>query len=260
METGDVGGATKAWCWSFGRCEFDESRWELRVAGEPVELERKPAEVLQYLLRHAGEVVTKAELLGSVWAGRVVVEAVLTNAVGKVRKALEGSGQEIVATLPKVGYRLVVPVSRRMVEYLPEDSRLQAGDAVPRRQNWKLEAPLARTEGNEVWLARHAKTREVRVFKFSLSGRGLHGLKREVTIARLLHEALGERGDFVRVLDWISTKRRISWNPSTVAWGWTAGPRAARCRACPCRCAWPCSWRPPMRWRPRTAWVCCTRT
>ena len=150
METGDVGGATKAWCWSFGRCEFDESRWELRVAGEPVELERKPAEVLQYLLRHAGEVVTKAELLGSVWAGRVVVEAVLTNAVGKVRKALEGSGQEIVATLPKVGYRLVVPVSRRMVEYLPEDSRLQAGDAVPRRQNWKLEAPLARTEGNEV--------------------------------------------------------------------------------------------------------------
>lgn len=202
METGDVGGATKAWCWSFGRCEFDESRWELRVAGEPVELERKPAEVLQYLLRHAGEVVTKAELLGSVWAGRVVVEAVLTNAVGKVRKALEGSGQEIVATLPKVGYRLVVPVSRRMVEYLPEDSRLQAGDAVPRRQNWKLEAPLARTEGNEVWLARHAKTREVRVFKFSLSGRGLHGLKREVTIARLLHEALGERGDFVRVLDW----------------------------------------------------------
>ncbi len=51
-------------------------------------------------------------------------------------------------------------------------------------------------------LARHAKTHEARVFKFSLAGKGLTSLKREVTVARLLREALGEREDFVRVLDW----------------------------------------------------------
>lgn len=198
----DVGGLVKAYCWSFGRAEFDESRWELRVAGQPVGLERKPLEVLQYLLRHAGEVVTKEELLAEVWAGRIVVEAVLTNAVGKLRKALDDGSQETVTTLSRVGYRLAVPVSRRPVEYLPEASQLQAGDAVPRRQNWKLETPLARTQGNEVWLARHAKTGETRVLKFSLTGKGLHALKREVTIARLLRGALGERGDFVRVIDW----------------------------------------------------------
>ena len=56
--TGEPGPQARAWCWTFGRCDFDESRWELRVAGKPVELERKPAEVLQYLLRHAGEAVT----------------------------------------------------------------------------------------------------------------------------------------------------------------------------------------------------------
>ena len=192
----------RAYVWTFGNAEFDEGRWRLRVAGREVELERKPLDVLQYLLRHAGEAVTKEELLASAWAGRIVVEAVLTNAIGKLRKALGDEAQDIVVTLPRVGYRLSVPVARKQAEFLPTASRLEAGIAVPRRPNWRLEAPLARTEGNEVWLARHAKTHEVRVFKFSLAGKGLHGLKREVTIARLLREALGEREDYVRVLDW----------------------------------------------------------
>ena len=198
----DVSRAAKAYCWTFGNAEFDEGRWQLRVAGQDVELEHKPLEVLQYLLRHAGEAVTKDELLAAVWAGRVVVEAVLTNAVGKLRRALADEAQDTVMTLPRVGYRLAVPVSRKAVEFVPDASRLETGDTVPRRPNWKLETPLARTQGNEVWLARHAKTRESRVFKFSLAGKGLHGLKREVTIARLLRDALGERSDFVPVLDW----------------------------------------------------------
>lgn len=199
---GDGAAGAKAYCWTFGNAEFDEARWQLRVAGEEVELERKPLEVLQYLLRHAGEAVTKEELLSACWAGRFVVDAVLTNAVGKLRKALGDDAQDVVATLPKVGYRLAVPVARKVVEFVPAASQLEAGSIVPRRPNWRLEAPLARTEGNEVWLARHAKTRETRVFKFSLAGKGLHGLKREVTIARLLRDALGERSDFVPVLDW----------------------------------------------------------
>ncbi|GAB1406449.1 hypothetical protein MASR1M8_03680 [Thermomonas brevis] len=204
MATDEGAGETRAavYCWTFGNAEFDEARWQLRVAGQDVELEHKPLEVLQYLLRHAGEAVTKDELLSSVWAGRVVVEAVLTNAVGKLRRALGEQAQDVVATLPRVGYRLGVPASRRSVEFLPDASRLETGDSVPRRPNWKLESPLARTGSNEVWLARHAKTREARVFKFSLTGRGLAGLKREVTVSRLLHEALGERADFVHVLDW----------------------------------------------------------
>lgn len=196
------GRAARTYCWSFGNAEFDEARWQLRVAGQDVELEHKPLEVLQYLLRHAGEAVTKDELLASVWTGRIVVEAVLTNAVGKLRRALADEAQDIIATLPKVGYRLAAPVARKAVEFLPDASRLEAGDTVPRRPNWKLESALARTDGSEVWLARHAKTREIRVFKFSLAGKGLGGLKREVTVARLLREALGERDDFIRVLDW----------------------------------------------------------
>jgi len=197
-----TGRGGRLYCWSFANAEFDEARWQLRVAGQDVELEHKPLEVLQHLLRHAGEAVTKDELLSAVWAGRVVVEAVLTNAIGKLRRALADEAQDIVLTLPRIGYRLAVPVARRQVEFVPDASKLEASDAVPRRPNWRLESALARTGSNEVWLARHTKTREARVFKFSLAGKGLAGLKREVTVARLLRESLGEREDFVRALDW----------------------------------------------------------
>lgn len=197
-----VSEASALYNWSFGTAEFDEGRWQLSVDGTLVEMERKPLEVLQYLLRHAGEAVTKEELLSTVWEGRIVVEAVLTNAIGKLRKALGDDGQPIILTLPKVGYRLDAKVTRRVVEHVPEASRLNAGDTVPRRNNWQLEEALSRGGDGEVWLARHIKTGQGRVFKFSLDGQRLAGLKREVTVGRLLEQALGQRPDLVRVIDW----------------------------------------------------------
>jgi non-specific serine/threonine protein kinase len=65
----------------FGSVQFDESRFELEVAGTVVDLELKPLQVLGQLLAHAGEVVSREELLEEIWAGRVTVEHVLTNAV-----------------------------------------------------------------------------------------------------------------------------------------------------------------------------------
>lgn len=201
VETG-TGGAPVAYRWRFGKAEFDEGRLQLVVDGHVVDLERKPLEVLQYLLRHAGEAVTKEELLSAVWDGRVVVEAVLTNAVGKLRRALGDETGAMIATLPRVGYRLEGRVNHQVVEYIPLGSRLSAGDSVPRRSNWRLEEALARGGDGEVWLARHAKTGQARVFKFSLDGQRLTGLKREVTVARLLEQALGERREFVKLIDW----------------------------------------------------------
>jgi eukaryotic-like serine/threonine-protein kinase len=90
----------------FGTAEFDESRSELRVAGLPVEAEPKALEVLAYLLRHAGEVVTKEELFREVWAGRVTVEKVLPNAINKLRRALGETNSGCVATVAWLGYRL----------------------------------------------------------------------------------------------------------------------------------------------------------
>jgi DNA-binding winged helix-turn-helix (wHTH) protein/serine/threonine protein kinase len=189
--------------WAFGTAEFDEARWELKVNGQPVDLERKPLELLLQLLRHAGEVLTKDELLESVWVGRIVVEAALTNAIGKLRKALGDDTQTLIASVPRVGYRLTGPVSRKAAQTLPSASVLAAGDAVPRRPNFRLVERLARNhEDVEVWRAEQPKTHDVRVFKFSLDGARLGTLKREVTLSRVLRDALGERDEFVKLLDW----------------------------------------------------------
>lgn len=188
--------------WTFSNAEFDEVRWELRVGGEPVELERKPLELLAQLLRHAGEVLTKDELLESVWTGRIVVEAALTNAIGKLRRALGDEAKSIIVTVPRIGYRLDGRVARKAVPALAPDSVLSAGDAVPSRPNYRLVERLARNDDSEVWRAEQPKSHEIRVFKFSLNGSRLPGLKREVTLTRLLRDALGDRPEFVRALDW----------------------------------------------------------
>ena len=99
--------------WRFAECEFDESTRQLRVRGQLVELESKPLDVLQQLLIHAGEVVTKNELLESVWPGVTVVEGSLATAVSKLRKALGDDDQTVVLTIARIGYRLGAPVQSR---------------------------------------------------------------------------------------------------------------------------------------------------
>ena len=97
--------------WRFGDCQFDELRCELRVKGELTELEAKPLEVLHQLLLRPGQVIGKQELLDAVWPEVSVVEASLTTAISKLRKAL-GDQENIIKTVPRIGYRLAVPVRR----------------------------------------------------------------------------------------------------------------------------------------------------
>jgi DNA-binding winged helix-turn-helix (wHTH) protein/tetratricopeptide (TPR) repeat protein len=189
--------------WRFGTVEFDEARHELRVAGLAVDIEHKPLQVLSVLLRHVGEVVTKEELFDQVWTGRITVDHVLATAIGKLRKALDAAGEDRIATVPRVGYRLEGPVERvAQGQRLGTALSFTVGQPVPGREHFLLECPLGRTLGSEVWLARQPRTRDARVFKFSLGGERLAAIKREATLMRVLRDTLGERDDFVRVLDW----------------------------------------------------------
>jgi len=189
--------------WKFANCEFDELRRELRVSGSAVDLESKPLEVLSHLLQHAGEVVTKDELLESVWPGTAVVDGSLATAISKLRKALGDEDQLTILTVPRTGYRLAVPVqSRPLTGGLSPELGLKLGDQVPGRDQWRLTRSLEFAGSSEVWIAENPKTHESRVFKFASDGVELKGLKREVTLARFLRESLGDRPDFVRVLEW----------------------------------------------------------
>ena len=187
----------------FGNAEFDEARRELRVGGLVVELEQRPLQVLACLLHHADEVVDRQELFDTVWEGRPTVDNVLANAVAKLRKALGEVDAARVQTLPRIGYRLAGPVERSVSgRRLDSHLDLAAGQPVAGREHFVLARQLGPAHGSEVWLARHDKTGELRVYKFSTDGEHLASLKREATLYRVLRDALGERDDIVRILDW----------------------------------------------------------
>ena len=140
--------------WRFAHFEFDETSRELRSGGTLVELESKPLEVLCQLLLHAGEVVTKEELLESAWPGVTVVEGSLATAVSKLRKALGDDEPPIVLTVPRIGYRLAVPVQCKLISAPPaRELGFQPGEAVPGRDQWRFVRKLHDSASSEVWLA-----------------------------------------------------------------------------------------------------------
>ncbi len=189
--------------WRFADYEFDELGRELRVKGRAVELESKPLDILLQLLLHAGEVVTKEELLESVWPDVMVVDGSLATAVSKLRKAMGDEDHPAIVTVPRVGYRLAVPVYCKTVAAAAgPELGFKAGDVVPGREQWRLSRPMDISGSSEVWLAENPKTHEQRVFKFAADGVRLKGLKREITISRFLRESLGDRPEFVRILEW----------------------------------------------------------
>ncbi|MBN8884334.1 MAG: winged helix-turn-helix domain-containing protein [Rudaea sp.] len=203
MKNDEQIGTQTSYRYRFGTAEFDEARFELRVAGLPVEVERRALEVLAYLLRHAGEVVTKEELFREVWAGRITVDKVLPNAIAKLRRALGEANADLLLTQPRIGYRLDGTVERIAVgRTLSSKLELAPGQTVPGRPNFQLKRLLGSSRGNEVWLAEHAKTRALRVYKFCTDGERLRALKREATLARVLQEGVEDHRHFVELIDW----------------------------------------------------------
>ena len=190
-------------CWTFASAVFDERTLELRVRGEIVDVERKPCEVLLHLLLHAGEVVTKDELLEAVWPRRILTETALTKCIARLREALGDIDQSIVKTIYGMGYRLVAPVHVEASVAPPTPHfDFNVGDNPPLRPHWKLLRRLGGGSHGEAWLACHEKTSEHRVFKFALDAPALISLKREITLFRLLNDTLDERAQVVRLLDW----------------------------------------------------------
>ena len=68
--------------------------------------------LLVVLARHAEEAVTRADLFDELWADSVSGDEALTQAISKLRKALDDAGAtaSLIQTVRKVGYRLTEPV------------------------------------------------------------------------------------------------------------------------------------------------------
>jgi pimeloyl-ACP methyl ester carboxylesterase/DNA-binding winged helix-turn-helix (wHTH) protein len=102
--------------YAFGDCELDLSRFELRRDGEVCKVEPQVFDVLALLVRERGRVVTKEEILDTVWGDRFVSESALTSRVKAVRRAVGDTGrtQEVVRTVHGRGYQFVADTDERL--------------------------------------------------------------------------------------------------------------------------------------------------
>lgn len=92
------------------RLEIAEER--LYRGKQEIHLHRKSFAVLRCLAEHAGSLVSRNTLLDNVWAKLHVTDAVLTEAIKEIRKALGDDAKKplFIETLHGRGYRLIAPV------------------------------------------------------------------------------------------------------------------------------------------------------
>lgn len=104
----------------FGRCELDVGARELRVDGVARSLEPRAFDLLAYLVRQRGKVVSKDELLDQVWRDRIVSVGVVARAVRTVRQAIDDAVEPApIQTAHRVGYCFAAPVEERTSQPAP---------------------------------------------------------------------------------------------------------------------------------------------
>lgn len=88
----------------------------------PVSLTPKAFDTLAALLERPGEVLAKEALLARIWPGAFVEEAILTQNIYTLRKALQeaGGGRTYIETIPRRGYRFAGTVAERGSTLHPE--------------------------------------------------------------------------------------------------------------------------------------------
>ncbi len=77
---------------SFGDYEIDIERRELRHGKAAVAVEPQVFDLLVYLVQNCDRVVSKDDLIATVWGGRIVSDSTLGSRINAARKAIGDSG------------------------------------------------------------------------------------------------------------------------------------------------------------------------
>jgi DNA-binding winged helix-turn-helix (wHTH) protein/pimeloyl-ACP methyl ester carboxylesterase len=109
----------------FANHTLDIDRRELRRGSEPIAVEPQVFDLLIYLVENRNRVVSKDDLIASVWDGRIVSDSTLTSRINAARKAIGDSGldQKLIRTIARKGLRFVGDVS--------EEAAPRVSDAPP---------------------------------------------------------------------------------------------------------------------------------
>jgi TolB-like protein/Tfp pilus assembly protein PilF len=96
----------------FSDCVLDSDRRELRRGAALIAVEPQVLDLLICLLGNRDRVVSKDELIASVWGGRIVSDATLTSRTYAARKAIGDTGQDqrLIRTVARKGLHFIGPV------------------------------------------------------------------------------------------------------------------------------------------------------
>ena len=125
---------------------FVQPGLNLLVRGETsIRVRPQLIDVLSFLAVRPGAVVTKNQLLSSVWSDRHVCESGIARCVAELRHILADDARRprIIQTIPKRGYRLIAPVEHADgPNTAPTDAAVATtsgepeGDRLPTRAPW----------------------------------------------------------------------------------------------------------------------------
>ena len=93
----------------FDNYVLDPDRRELRKNAAAIAMEPQAFDLLLHLVRNRDHVVSRDEMIGQIWGGRIVSESALSTRINAVRTAIGDSGNEqrLIKTLPRKGVRFV---------------------------------------------------------------------------------------------------------------------------------------------------------
>src|SRR5438309_37003 len=142
--------------WQFADFRLDPVNARLWRGAEPLALPPKVLHVLHYLVTHPDRLVTKAELLDTVWPHTVVTDAAVRVAIGTLRKVLDDTRRHcrFIATVPRRGYRFLTPVTVvDTPELVSAGTPLRRATLAPPPQGTELSAPAmpAYQEEGDLW-------------------------------------------------------------------------------------------------------------
>jgi DNA-binding winged helix-turn-helix (wHTH) protein len=126
--------------YEFGSYRLDPTEHLLLLNGAAVQLQPKVFDLLLALVEHSGRLLEKDELMSIVWPDAVVEEANLANNISILRKILNENGQQFIQTVPKHGYRFVVPVREELVAGRREIASTTAVEPAGRSSKHSLQA------------------------------------------------------------------------------------------------------------------------
>jgi len=117
---------------TFADHTLDTARRELRRGTEAIAVEPQVLDLLICLVENRNRVVSKNDLIASVWNGRVVSEATLSSRIYAARKALGDTGQcqKLIRTIQRKGLRFVGEVQAQPEGFTPQPARIAAAEEV----------------------------------------------------------------------------------------------------------------------------------